>query len=66
MKNTYFKCAKQPSACVYVKINIINSLEKLQDGGNHLCYGVHGGILVTATENTQELSLMNHHNILSF
>lgn len=43
-----------------VKINNFNSLEKLQDGRNHLCYGVHGGILVTVTGNTNDLSPTNN------
>lgn len=38
-----------------IKIIIVHSLEKLQDGRDHLCYGLHGGILVTAAGNTKDL-----------
>lgn len=31
-------------------INTVYSLEKLQDSRDHLCYNVHGGILVAATQ----------------
>lgn len=31
-----------------------NSLEKLQDGGDHLCDGLHGGILITAAHKTDK------------
>lgn len=44
-----------------VQITTENSLEKLQDGRDHLCYGLHGGILVTATHNTNNLSLDKLH-----
>lgn len=40
-----------------VQINTENSLEKLQDGRDHLCYGLHAGILVTATHNPNNLRL---------
>lgn len=45
-----------------VQINTENSLEKLQDGRDHLCYGLHGGILVTATHNTNNLRLDKLHD----
>lgn len=32
-----------------------NSLKKLQDGGDHLCYGLHGGILITVAHKTDKL-----------
>lgn len=32
-----------------------NSLEKLQDGGDHLRYGVHGGILITVGHKTDKI-----------
>lgn len=36
----------------YNKCTTANLLEKLQDGRNHLCYGLHGEVLVTAADNT--------------
>ncbi len=42
--------AKRNCACVYIKLKPANSLEKLQDSRDHLCYGVHRGILVPATD----------------
>lgn len=45
-----YACAKLNSACIYVKMNAVNSLEKLQDGRDHLCDGLHGEILVTKQE----------------
>ena len=41
----------------------VNSLEKLQDGRDHLGNGLHGGILVTATANTNGLNLTKPHGM---
>lgn len=34
----------------------MSSLEKLQDGRDHLRYGLHGGILITVAHKTDKLN----------
>lgn len=43
----------------------VNSLEKLQDGRDHLCDGVHGGVLVTTTGSAKHQLLISNSQELS-